>query len=172
MKTLLTASIALAGAAALLTPIALAEDKPAGNATRTAERSSELPPVSVDVGGTSVGKGKARPGGARANTIVALVNDEPITGFEIEQRAMMLGGSNVQTAAKAAFQQIVKNPNTTKRLRGILEQIVKANPGKSRDEVIEIFEQRKKQFGISLQQEALNKAKSAALPKARKQALE
>lgn len=143
--------------------------------TRTAERSGaiELPPASVE-GKTS---GKGRPGkgtgrGGGVNSIVALVNDEPITGYEIERRSSMLAGGDVQKVAKAKFNAIIKDKNTTKRLRAILEKTVKANPGKSRDEIIAIFEKRKKKFGMDLQRQALAQAKAATLPKLRKKALD
>lgn len=106
------------------------------------------------------------------NVIEVLVNDEPITGFEVDRRAMLLSGSNVQAQAKANFEAIVKNPKTTERLKAILNQVVQANQGKPRDEVIAIFEKRKKDFGMSLQREAFESARKAALPAVKKQALE
>ncbi|MET1047108.1 MAG: peptidylprolyl isomerase [Hyphomicrobium sp.] len=104
--------------------------------------------------------------------IAVLVNDEPITGYEIDQRAMMLSGTNVQAQAKANFEAIVKNPKTGERLREILQETARANQGKSRDEVIAIFERRKKEFGISLQRRAFDTARASALPAMKKQAVE
>jgi len=104
--------------------------------------------------------------------IAVLVNDEPITGFELEQRAMMLSGTNIQQQAKANFEAIVKNPKTSERLKAILQETVKENEGKSRDEIIAIFERRKKDFGMSLQKQAFEGARNAALPAMKKQALE
>lgn len=106
------------------------------------------------------------------NVIEVLVNDEPITGFEVDRRAMLLSGSNVQAQAKANFEAIIKNPKTMQRLKALLNQVVQANPGKSRDEVIEIFEKKKKEFGMGLQREAFESARKAALPTVKKQALE
>jgi peptidyl-prolyl cis-trans isomerase SurA len=106
------------------------------------------------------------------NAIVALVNDEPITGFEVDRRAMMLSGTTVQAQAKANFEAIVKNPKTSQRLKAILGEVIKANEGKPRDEIISIFEQRKKEFGMSIQKEAFEKARKAALPTVKKQAIE
>ncbi|MGO4683461.1 peptidylprolyl isomerase [Hyphomicrobium sp. 2TAF46] len=104
--------------------------------------------------------------------IAVLVNDEPITGFELEQRAMMLSGTNIQQQAKANFESIVKNPKTSERLKAILQETVKANEGKSREEIIAIFERRKKEFGMSLQKQAFDSARNSALPAMKKQALE
>jgi peptidyl-prolyl cis-trans isomerase SurA len=106
------------------------------------------------------------------NVIEVLVNDEPITGFEVDRRAMMLSGSNVQEQAKANFQAIVKNPKTTERLKAILNQTVQANQGKSREQIIAIFEQKKKEFGMSLQKQAFDSARKASLPAMKKQAIE
>ncbi len=63
------------------------------------------------------------------HAIVALVNDEPVTGFEVDRRAMMLSGSTVQAAAKANFEAIVKNPKTSQRLKAILNETVQGQPG-------------------------------------------
>lgn len=106
------------------------------------------------------------------HAITALVNDEPITGFEVDRRAMMLGGASVQEQAKSNFQAIVKNPKTSERLKAILNEVVEANQGKSREQIIAIFEKRKKEFGIGLQRQALDSARKSALPKVKKQALE
>ncbi len=104
--------------------------------------------------------------------IAALVNDEPITGFEIEQRAMMLSGTDIQQKAKSNFESLIKNPKTSERLKAILQETVKANEGKSREEIIAIFERRKKDFGMSLQKQAFENARNASLPAMKKQALE
>jgi peptidyl-prolyl cis-trans isomerase SurA len=125
-----------------------------GKDTETASREESLEPISGE------------------NAIAALVNDEPVTGFEVDRRAILLSGASVQNQAKANFQAIVKNPKTTQRLKALLNQVVQANPGKSRDEVIAIFEKRKKEFGISLQREAFQSARKSALPAMRKKALE
>ncbi|MFA5958355.1 peptidylprolyl isomerase [Hyphomicrobium sp.] len=105
-------------------------------------------------------------------SIAALVNDEPITGYEIDQRAMMLSGTNVQSQAKANFQAIIKNPKTSERLKQILQDTARTNQGKSRDEIIAIFERRKKEFGMSLQRQAFESARASTLPAMKKQALE
>jgi len=129
--------------------------KPADDATETAAR--ELDPSGSASGG---------------HAIVALVNDEPVTAFEIEQRAIMLSGASVQEQAKTIFEGIIKSPKTPARLKEILADVVKTNQGKSRDEIIAIFEQRKKAFGMSLQREAFEAARKNAMPAVKKKALE
>jgi peptidyl-prolyl cis-trans isomerase SurA len=105
-------------------------------------------------------------------SIVALVNDEPITGYEIQQRSAMLSGGGVQQKAQENFKALLKNPRTTERLKAILGDTIKANEGKSKDQIIAIFEQRKKQFAMDLQKQAVESAKSSALPGMKKAALE
>ncbi|MEQ1670344.1 MAG: hypothetical protein ABL893_05760, partial [Hyphomicrobium sp.] len=93
-------------------------------------------------------RGPAAGGGEQA--IVALVNDEPVTGFEIQQRAAMLSGGGLQAKAQENFKAILKNPRTTERLKAILAETIKANEGKSKDQIIAIFEGRKKQFAMDM----------------------
>ena len=131
---------------------------------------------------TSVGKGSektatasrdlAGPPSSEQRSIAALVNDEPITGYEIDQRAMMLSGTNIQAQAKANFQAIIKNPKTSEHLKQILQDTARANQGKSREDIIAIFERRKKEYGISLQRRAFESARATALPAMKKKALE
>jgi peptidyl-prolyl cis-trans isomerase SurA len=66
----------------------------------------------------------------------------------------------------------VKNPKTSARLRQILQDTARENQGKSRDEIIAIFESRKKEFGMSMQRQAFEMARASALPAMKKQALE
>jgi peptidyl-prolyl cis-trans isomerase SurA len=111
---------------------------------------------------------------ARASTrIVALVNDEPITGFAVEQRARFMAlSSNIGERARANMQAIAKNPSTNERLKAILEETIKANRGKTREQVIAAFEVRKKSFVESLQRQAVESARSGIIPTLRKDALQ
>lgn len=109
---------------------------------------------------------------APENSIVALVNDEPITGFELRQRASMLGGGAVTQKAQENFKAMIKSPGTSERLKAILNETIKANEGKSKDEIIAIFERRKKEFAMGMQKQAVENAKASALPGMKKQALE
>jgi peptidyl-prolyl cis-trans isomerase SurA len=133
------------------------QKKPAAPDKGDTETASREPPSDFSSGG---------------HAIAALVNDEPVTAFEIDQRAMMLSGSSVQAQAKANFEAIVKNPRTSERLKAILREVAESNRGKSRDAVIAIFEQRKKDFGMSLQKQAFESARQSAMPAMKKQALE
>ncbi|MFV0298257.1 MAG: SurA N-terminal domain-containing protein [Hyphomicrobiaceae bacterium] len=106
------------------------------------------------------------------NGIVALVNDQPITGYEVKQRAMMLSGSDVQKQAAANFKAIIKRPATSARLKAILKKTIDANQGKSREQIIKIFDQRKQAYARQLQEQAINQARASALPGLKKKALD
>lgn len=128
---------------------------------------------SIDPGSAATAsRDMSGPPTAEQRSIVALVNDEPITGYEVDQRAMMLSGTNIQTQAKANFQAIIKDPRTSEHLKEILQQTARDNQGKSREQIIAIFEQRKKEYGMSLQRRAFESARASALPAMKKQALE
>ncbi|HML30219.1 MAG TPA: peptidylprolyl isomerase, partial [Hyphomicrobium sp.] len=145
----------------------LPDDSPTGKGKHKRNKKS-IDSGSADTASRDLGG----PPTSEQRTIAALVNDEPITGYEIDQRAMMLSGTNIQAQAKANFEAIVKNPKTSERLKEILQQTARDNQGKSREEIISIFERRKKEFGMSLQRQAFESARSKALPAMKKQALE
>lgn len=126
--------------------------------------------AAIDPGGEGA-PGKVRGSG---QSIVALVNDEPITAYEVSQRQrlMGMGNANIGQRAQANFQALIKSPATSERLKAILNETVKANPNKSRDEIIAIFERRKQEFAKSLQQRAIESARQSVMPGLRKEALD
>ncbi|CFX37360.1 SurA domain protein (fragment) [Candidatus Filomicrobium marinum] len=111
---------------------------------------------------------------SRTQGIAVLVNDEPITNYEIELRqkllAMNVGG--LQERAQANFKKLVKAESTNTKLKAILDTTIKANQGKSREEILAIFEQKKKDFAKGLQEQAVSSARASVLPGLRKKALE
>ncbi|MBU1213416.1 MAG: SurA N-terminal domain-containing protein [Alphaproteobacteria bacterium] len=106
--------------------------------------------------------------------IAVLVNDDPITNYEIDQRQkyLSLGAGDIQNKARDKFKALISAKSTTEKLRDILRDVIKANPGKSKDEILDIFERRKKQFAESLQQQAVSSARASVLPGLRKQAVD
>ena len=117
--------------------------------------------------------GGGRGGKSSPQGIVALVNDEPVTAYEVDQLASFLTlSANYTDRAKANMKVIAENPKTNERLQQILKDTIAANPGKSREQVIAAFEVRKKDFVISLQKQAVESAKSSMIPGLRKKALE
>ena len=136
-------------------PVATAKPKPKSPPKKTAAAS---PPVAAGKGGQG---------------IAALVNDEPVTAFEVDNLARFMAlSTNIGDRAKANMQAIAQNPATNDRLKAILQETIQANPGKSREQVIAAFEERKKQFVISLQKQAVESARSSVIPTLRKKALD
>ena len=110
---------------------------------------------------------------AKGLSIAVLVNDEPITGYEIEQRQRIMGlGANIGEKAQANFKRLLQDPSTSDKLKAILGEVIKANQGKTREQIIAIFEERKKQFAQNLQRQAVESAKSIIMPTLKKGALD
>lgn len=148
-------------------PAAKPKPKPkdAGAQGKPSSKSAAIKPGDDGTSGRIKGSGQS---------IVVLVNDEPITGYEIaqRQRLMGMGNANIGERAQANFKSLIKSPKTSERLKAILNETVKSNPGKSRDEIIKIFEQRKQAFAKSLQAQAVESARQSVMPGLRKEALE
>lgn len=106
--------------------------------------------------------------------IAVLVNDDPVTNYEIQQRQryLSLGSGDIQAKARSQFKSMISDKSTTEKLRDILREIIKANQGKSKDQILAIFEQRKKAFAKSIQEKAVANARSSVLPGLRKKAVD
>lgn len=114
----------------------------------------------------------ARAEGA-SHAIVVLVNDEPITAYEIEQRQRLLGlSANIGSRAQENFKALLKRESTTAQLKAILNKTIEEHKAKGRDAVVKIFEQRKKAFAVSLQKQAVESARAGVLPGLKRQALQ
>ncbi|MGI9424460.1 MAG: SurA N-terminal domain-containing protein, partial [Hyphomicrobiaceae bacterium] len=107
----------------------------------------------------------------RKHGVAVLVNDEPITHHEIDQRArLMMVQANVNKTARAKFQSLIKQKSVNNQLRSLLKETIDANPGKSREQILAKFERKKKTFAASLRARALSSARSGLLPQFRKKA--
>lgn len=97
-------------------PKAEAKPKPAPRPRREASTA----PVSGDEGSGGGG------GSGRGQGIVLLVNDEPVTGYEIEQRATLMaassggGGGDMRARAEARWKQIIQDPKINERFQNFL----------------------------------------------------
>lgn len=152
-------ALMLAGIACIAMPVASAHAQQAGGA-KAAKPASK----SASTEKPSRGSGQA---------IVVLVNDEPITAYEIEQRQRFMGlQANIGERVQANFKALLQRPETTDQLKAILNDTIKANQGKSKEQIIAIFEERKKQFALQLQKQAIDNARSSVLPGLRKTAVE
>jgi peptidyl-prolyl cis-trans isomerase SurA len=105
--------------------------------------------------------------------IVVVVNDDAITAYEIDQRARFLAlSANLGPQAKETFHRLVKSEGTETQMRELQQEVIRSNPGKSREQLIAIFQERQKEFGLRLQQQALASARASIMPKLRKDAKE
>ena len=140
------------------TPAPAAKPKPKPEAKRKSPPRRSTRSASRDPG-TGRGSGS----GSSSLQISLLVNDDPITNYEIRERAKLLSlSANISDRAKAAFKSISTNPRTTEQLKEILRETIAANQGKSREQIIAIFERRKKAYGAQLQRQALASARASA----------
>ena len=111
------------------------------------------------------------PSGKAEQSIVALVNDEPVTGYEIQERAKFIAlNANVSDQVRENFKKLVQAESTNQKVRAILEEVIRTNPGKTREQIGAIFEQRKTQFALGLQKQAVDGARAGLVPKFRKEA--
>lgn len=150
------------------TPPAAKKAEPKKKVAPVKKTAKAQPPTATDA--TEGSDGPPQKGGT---SIVALVNDEPITGFAVEQRARFMAlSTNISDKVRARMQAFAQDPKTNERLKAILQETIAANPGKSREQVIAAFEARKKAFVTSLQKQAVEGARSGSLPGMRKQALQ
>lgn len=103
--------------------------------------------------------------------IAVLVNDDPITQYEISQRASLLAArSGIGERAQANFKNLIKRKSTNQRLRQILKETIQANQGQSREAILAKFERRKKAFAKNLQRQAVSMARKSVTPGLRRNA--
>lgn len=153
-------------------PAAAAPPPPPPVATAPAPKPK--PKAAVKSATKTVPVNKSGSGGAGAQSIVVLVNDDPITGYEVELRQRLNAlSANVGEKAQANMKALVQSEGTQTRFRAMIEEIVKQNQAtKSRDQIMAMIEVKKQEFGVSLQRQALDNARASVLPGMKKEALE
>lgn len=109
---------------------------------------------------------------ASSNQILVLVNDEPITAYEMQQRQRLIGlsadtGSFIRDNAKKRWESIVKNPKINEEFRAYA---VKRNP-KSKEELQKIQQEFVKGKQKAMMEQLQQEARSRALKGTDKQAL-
>lgn len=103
---------------------------------------------------------KQAPPSRGEQAIVVLVNDEPVTAYEIEQRANFLAansggdGADFKAKAEARWQQITKDPRTNERL----QQLFREKGVASREQAMAV----QKEFAKNLQREMIEQLKREA----------
>ena len=131
-------------------------------------------PVAEGCGKTKADRQDSSATASRSDqAIVVLVNDEPVTAYQIEQRARLLAlNANISEQAKDNFQRLVKAESTTAQFRALQEEVIRTNQGKSREQLIAIFQERQKKLAMSLQKQAVDSARASVLPRLKKDAKE
>jgi peptidyl-prolyl cis-trans isomerase SurA len=131
------------------------------------EKSATVTKKPAAAGSVAAGKRKA------GQSIVVLVGDEPITAYEVEQRQRLMAQSaGIGDQAKARFQALVNSEGAKTRMKEIQEEVIRANQGKSRDEIIAIIKSRMQAYGKQLQQQAVDSVRGGAVAGMRQRALE
>jgi peptidyl-prolyl cis-trans isomerase SurA len=106
-------------------------------------------------------------------SIVLLVNDDPITQYEVTQRARLMAlRGNLKDRVKADFRRLIQQKSTNEQLRAILKRTIQENQGQPRDVILKKFEQRKKAFAVSLQKRAIASARASLAQGFQKQAVD
>lgn len=138
----------------------------AGMPAAPAAQSNKAQTAAVEKQGGAGGK-------SGGQSIVALVNDEPVTAYEIEQRARFLSlSSNIGDKVKENFKRLAQQESTNQQLRAIMQEVMESNKGKSPDQLRAVFEEKKKQFSQNLERQAIESARSGLVPQMRKGAQE
>ncbi|HRK17373.1 MAG TPA: SurA N-terminal domain-containing protein [Hyphomicrobiaceae bacterium] len=142
---------------------------PASPGARQAKPAKPAKAATVD---DKKGSDQGGAAGKAGQSIILIVNDEPVTQYEVLQRARLLSLNGIGEKAQENFKRLAQSEDTNRRFRAIIEDIVRANQGKSREHIIGLIEARKKVFAQSLQQQALESARGAAVLRVTKEAQE
>ncbi len=147
-------------------PPPVAAPTPAAPAPKPRTAATSKPkPAAAESSGSGKGGGQS---------IIMLINDEPITALDVEQRAHLNAlSADIGSRASANMKALVQSESTQKRFRTMVEEIVKEHQAsKTREQILAMIDQRKTQFAQQLQQEAISSARASVLPGAKKGALD
>jgi peptidyl-prolyl cis-trans isomerase SurA len=118
---------------------------------------------------------KSAPASAKSEQAIAvLVNDEPITVYEIQQRTAFLalnaggGGPDLKAKAEARWAQMTKDPKLNERLQVLLRE----KNVKTREEALAVQKEYVTKLQHNMIEQIKREARDAQLPKLRKEAQE
>jgi peptidyl-prolyl cis-trans isomerase SurA len=118
---------------------------------------------------------KGAPLAKGAQAIAVLVNDEPVTAYEIEQRANFLsanaageGGADMKAKAEARWQQITKDPRTNERL----QQLLREKGVTTREQAVAIQQEFAKGLQRDMLEQLRREARAGRMPQFKKEATE
>ena len=142
-------------------PVAAPQVKP--KVVARPKKPVEAAAIDSDVG--SVPKGPA------STRIGLLVNGEPITAYEIDQRARLMSlGADIQSRAQARMKELASSESVNARWKQIVQETVNANQGKTREQIMAILQEKQKVYSLGLQKQAVEQARSASIPAMRENA--
>jgi peptidyl-prolyl cis-trans isomerase SurA len=166
IRHLAVATATLAAAAAWLV-------QPLGQGPLAAQTASPQKAARASAPKTAKEGNESAPRSAGEQAILVLVNDEPITAYQVEQRARFLAlNANLGEQVKDNFQRLAKSESVNARFKAVQEEVLRANQGKTREQIIAILQERQKEFAMSLQKQALESARAGVLPRLKKDAKE
>jgi peptidyl-prolyl cis-trans isomerase SurA len=111
------------------------------------------------------------PKGPSSTRIGLLVNGEPITAYEIEQRARLMAlGADIQSRAQARMKELASSESVNARWKQIVQDTVNANQGKTREQIMAILQEKQKVYSMGLQKQAVESARAASIPAMRENA--
>lgn len=145
-----------------------------GPAAADPQAPTHLAQASRTANAEPTGAAKARQKGAQS--IAILVNDEPITAYEIEQRAAFLalqgggggGATDLRAKAEARWKAIVQDPKTNERFKELLRK----NNVQSQEEARALQTKFIKDLQTNMMEQIRREARKGALAGSRKQAQE
>lgn len=137
----------------------------AGSAAIAAEAAKPmlLAQATANVELVNPGAKSGRPKGGLS--IAVLVNDEPITAYEIEQRAAFIAlqgggaGADMRAKAEARWKSIIQNPKTNERFKQLLQK----NNVQTQEEARALQTKFVKQLQADMMNQLKREARSAAL---------
>lgn len=146
-----------------------APQKPAAAVAKPKPKPKPAPAVVKDDASKGAGSGIALGSGSG---IVVLVNGDPVTAYEIDQRARLLAlQSDIRNRAQDNMKRLATSESTQARWKEIVEETVKANQAtKSREQILAMLQEKQKVFGATLQKQAMESARASVLPSMRENA--
>lgn len=142
-------------------PVATPKPKPKAKVAARPKPSAE----GAEGDGNALGKG---PGSTR---ISLLVNGEPITVYEVEQRARLMAlSTDIQARAQARMKELATSQAVNDRWKQIVQETVAANQGKTREQILAILQEKQKAYSMGLQKQAVEGARAASIPAMRENA--
>jgi peptidyl-prolyl cis-trans isomerase SurA len=102
--------------------------------------------------------------GGSGTRIALLVNGEPITAYEVEQRARLMAlSSDIGARAQENMKRLATSQSVNARWKQIVEDTVKTHQHtKNREQIMALIQERQKSYSMELQKQAIASARASA----------